>query len=63
MAAAAIIAQEYGPVPRIIGIGPMSITAPPLNPPSDPVSGPTTISKKPIAIIAKAMNDSHVAAE
>jgi hypothetical protein len=41
----------------------MNITAPPLTPPPEPVNDPTTISNIPIAIIAKAMKNNHVAIE
>jgi len=57
-----MMAREFCPVPRIMGIGPIRIIAPP------PVllglrfeSEPTVINKLPIKITAKAAKNSHVA--
>ena len=62
-AARTISTREYGPVPRTIGIGPISITAPPLKIPLEPANDPTVISSVPTTIIAKAMKNNQVARE
>jgi len=61
-AANAINAIEYGPPPRIIGIGPIRMIAPPLAPLRFE-SEPKAISNMPMKIIANEMKNNHVAME
>lgn len=60
--AMAIKTTELGPVPRIMGIGPIRITAPPPKLPGVVIE-PKVINKIPMKIIAKAMKNSQVAIE
>ena len=57
-------AKEYCPAPRIIGIGPTSITTPLLTLFGLRLeSEPTVISKIPMKIMANAAKNNHVATE
>lgn len=56
--------EEYCPAPRMIGMGPMSITAPLLTLLGLRLeSEPKVINKIPMKIIAKAIKNSHEGAE
>jgi len=54
--------KEYGPVPRIIGIGPIRMTAPPLLLPKFVIE-PKAISKIPTKMAAKATRNNTLAKE
>jgi hypothetical protein len=54
--------KEYGPVPRIIGIGPIRMTAPALLVPKFGIE-PKAISNVPTKMAAKATRNSKLAKE
>jgi hypothetical protein len=53
-------ANEFCPAPRTIGIGPMSMTAPPLTP-FRFESDPSIINAIPMKMMANAAKNSHIA--